>query len=371
MKLEKSMNGFKNASRNMLIAAAAVLGTVTLMVGCAPQETTTGAANKSAPVRLQGAGSTFDTPLFSKVFDSYQKQTGVEVNYQSIGSGGGVQQLIKGIVDFGASDYPLNDEQTKNAEAAGGPVVHVPVTMGAVAIGYNLPVDDLKLDGDTLSGIYLGKITKWNDPKIAALNPGVKLPNTAVVVVHRAEGSGTTFIFTSYLAAVNPEWKSKVGASGSVSWPAGVGAKGSEGVSGQVINTPGAIGYFELAYAKQNNIKSALLKNAAGKFVGPTAAGAAAAGAGSASNMPADLKAVFVNAPGEESYPIAGFSWIIVYQNQKDAAKGKAMVDMLKYVVTTGQQFAEPLDYAPLPKEVQDLDLKAIATINVAGQAQQ
>lgn len=333
------------------------------------QTNPTGGAAPSATVRLQGAGSTFDTPLFSKVFDAYQKKGGAEVNYQSIGSGGGVQQLLNGVVDFGASDFPLNDEQTAAALAAGGPVVHVPVTMGAVSVGYNLPVDGLKLDGPTLAAMFLGRITKWNDAKIAALNPGVQLPATAVAVVHRAEGSGTTFIFTSYLAAVSPEWKSKVGAAGSVQWPVGIGAKGSEGVSGQVLNTPGAIGYFEMAYANQNHIKSALLKNASGKFVAPSVEGAAAAGAGAAANMPADLKAVFVNAPGDASYPIAGFSWIIVFQNQKDAAKGQAIVDLLKYVVHDGQQFAQSLDYAPLPKAVQDLDDKAIQSITIAGQA--
>ena len=334
----------------------------------APSQTANGGTPASTPVRLQGAGSTFDTPLFSKVFDTYQKKGGAEVNYQSIGSGGGVQQLIKGIVDFGATDFPLNDEQTKAAQAAGGPVVHVPVTMGAVCIGYNLPVDGIKLDGSTVADIYLGTITKWNDAKIAALNPGVALPATAVAVVHRAEGSGTTFIFTSYLAAVSPEWKSKVGAAGSVKWPVGIGAKGSEGVSGQVLNTPGAIGYFEMAYANQNHIKSASLKNASGKFVAPSVQAVTDAVAGAAANMPADLKAVFVNAPGDTSYPIAGFSWIVVFQNQKDAAKGQAIVNLLKYTVHDGQQYAQPLDYAPLPKAVQDLDDKAIQSIIVAGQ---
>ena len=332
------------------------------LAACQKTETPTA---KSTTVRLQGAGSTFDTPLFGKVFQALEKSSGIQVNYQSIGSGGGVSQMTKGVVDFGATDYPLNDEQTTAAEATGGAVIHVPVTMGAVSVGYNLPIDGLKLDGATLGDIYLGKLTKWNDARIAALNPGVKLPDTAIAVVHRAEGSGTTFIFTSYLASVNPEWKSKVGAAGSVSWPAGIGAKGSEGVSGQVTNTPGAIGYFELAYAKQNHIKSALLKNANGKFVEPSVKGAAAAGAGAAANMPADLKAVFLNAPGDDSYPIAGFSWIVVFQNQKDPAKGDAIVKMLKYVVTDGQQFAAPLDYAPLPKPVQDLALKAITTITV------
>ena len=347
--------------KGLLIIICAALAACQQTESKSPAES----ATKSGTVRLQGAGSTFDTPLFGKIFQALEKSSGIQVNYQSIGSGGGVSQLTKGVVDFGASDFPLNDEQTKAAQAAGGAVIHVPVTMGAVSIGYNLPIDGIKLDDATLSDIYLGKLTTWNDARIAALNPGVKLPNTAIAVVHRAEGSGTTFIFTSYLSAVNAEWKSKVGAAGSVSWPAGIGAKGSEGVSGQVTNTPGAIGYFELAYAKQNKIKSALLKNANGKFVAPSVAGAAAAGAGAAANMPADLKAVFVNAPGDDSYPIAGFSWIVVFQNQKDHAKGDAIVKMLKYTVTDGQQFAEPLDYAPLPKAVQDLALKAISTITV------
>ncbi len=338
-----------------------------LMVGCgsSSQPASSGLAPAASKPRLQGAGSTFDAPLFSKVFDALEKEKGIEVNYQSIGSGGGVKQLTSGTVDFGASDFPLNDEQTRSAEGAGGPVVHVPVTMGAVSVGYNLQIDSVKLDADTLSRIYLGEIKRWNDPRIAALNNGVTLPSTPVVVVHRTEGSGTTFIFTSYLSSVNAEWKSKVGAAGAVQWPAGVGAKGSEGVSGQVTNTPGAIGYFELAYAKENRIKSALLKNAAGKFVEPSAAGAAAAGAGAAANMPSDLKAVFVNAPGDDSYPIAGFSWIIVFKNQKNAAKGQAIIDLLRYTVTSGQQYAESLYYAPLPKVVQDLDEKVIQMITV------
>lgn len=319
----------------------------------------------AAKVQLTGAGSSFDNPLFSKVFSAFQQQAGVQVNYQSIGSGGGVEQLTKKTVDFGASDFPLNADQTKAAEAAGGPVVHVPVTMGAVSIGYNLPVDGLKLDGATLSGIYLGTIKAWNDPAITALNAGVTLPPTPIAVVHRSDGSGTTFIFTSYLAAVSPDWKSKVGASGAVNWPVGIGAKGSEGVSGQVTNTPGAIGYFELAYAKQNKIRSAVLKNAAGKFVEPSVKGAADAGAGAAANMPADLKAVFVNAPGDTSYPISGFSWIVVFQKQPDKVKGQELVDLLNYTVTTGQRYAEPLYYAPLPKSVQDLDQKAIKSITV------
>ncbi|HEU0168317.1 MAG TPA: phosphate ABC transporter substrate-binding protein PstS, partial [Chloroflexota bacterium] len=325
-----------------------------------------------AKVNLTGAGSTFDFPLFSKVFDAYQQQTGVQVNYQSIGSGGGIEQFTKKTVDFGASDGPLNDDQTKAATDAGGPPLHIPVTLGAVAVGYNLPgVDNLQLDGDTLSAIFLGTITKWNDPKIAALNPNAKLPPTAVAVVHRSDGSGTTFIFTDYLGAVSTDWKSKVGTATSVSWPTGIGGQGSEGVAGQVKQTPGAIGYFELAYAKQNNIATAAMKNAGGKFVQPSVAAATAAAAGAAANMPADLKARFPNAPGDATYPITGFSWIIVFQNQPDAAKGRALVDLLNYVVTKGQAFSEPLFYAPLPDPVVALDQKAIKTITVAGQSQQ
>ena len=320
-------------------------------------------------IQLQGAGSSFDAPLFSKVLDAFQKKTGVAVNYQSIGSGGGVQQLIAGTVDFGATDFPLNDEQTKAADAAHGPVVHVPVTMGAVAVGYNLPVQGLKLDGTTLTDIYMGKITMWNDGRIAALNRGVTLPATPIAVVHRSDGSGTTFIFTSYLSAVSPEWKSKAGAAGSVKWPVGIGGKGSEGVAGQVTSTPGGIGYFELAYAKANNIKSALLKNTAGKFVEPSVAGAAAAGAGAAANLPADLKAVFVDAPGAASYPIAGFSWIVAFRNQKDMAKGKELVQLLNYIVNDGQQFAGQLYYAPLPNAVRDRAAAAVKTINIGPSA--
>ncbi len=352
----------------------ATLPVVLLLAGCggsSPATSSSGsAATSEQMIRLQGAGSTFDTPLFSKVFDAFQKQSGVQINYQSIGSGGGVRQLTAGTVDFGASDYPLNDEQEQAAAAAGGPVVHVPVTMGAVSVGYNLPIDGLKLDGPTLAGIYLGQITQWNDPRIATLNPGVTLPHTAIAVVHRSDGSGTTFIFTSYLSAVSPEWKAKVGASGAVRWPAGIGAKGSEGVSGQVINTPGGIGYFEMSYAKENNIKAALVQNAAGKFVEPSVEGTADAGAGAAANMPADLKAVFVNPPGDASYPIAGFSWIVVFKNQPDAAKGREIVDLLTYTVTKGQQFAKALSYAPLPESVQQLDLQAIKSITIAGQPQ-
>jgi phosphate transport system substrate-binding protein len=331
----------------------------------ASQSVAASASSKTASkIQLLGAGSTFDFPLFSKVFDAYGKETGAQVNYQSVGSGAGIEQLIKKTVDFGATDAPLSTEQEK---AAGGDVIHVPATMGAVALGYNLPgVKDLKLDPDTVSGIYLGQIKKWNDPRVAALNPEAKLPSIDVVAVSRSDGSGTSFIFTSYLAAVRPEWKSQVGSGTSVKWPAGIGGKGSEGVAGQVSNTPGAIGYFELAYARQNGISTAFVKNQAGNFVEPSVKGATAAAAEAAAKMPADLKALFVNAPGSDSYPIAGFSWIVVYKNQADAAKGQALADLLSYVVSQGQQYAEPLYYAPLPAPVQTRAEAAIKTINFA-----
>jgi phosphate transport system substrate-binding protein len=235
--------------------------------------------------------------------------------------------------------------------------------MGAIAIGYNLPIDTLKLDGDTLSAMYLGTIKTWNDPRVTALNPNVRLPDTPVVVTYRADSSGSTFLLTSYLSSVNATWKTSVGAAGAVAWPAGVGAKGSAGVSGVVKSTPGAIGYFELSYAKKNQIRTALVKNSAGHFIEPSPASAAAASEGAVANMSPDLKAIFVNAPGERSYPIAGFSWIIAFKNQKDVAKARAIVDLLRFTVTTGQRYAENLDYAPLPLRVQELDERAIQSI--------
>lgn len=301
------------------------------------------------------------------MFDAWGRASGAQVNYQSVGSGAGIEQLTKKTVDFGASDAIMTDDQEK---AAGAPVVHLPVTLGAVSVGYNVPgVTNLNLDADALSGIYLGTIKAWNDPKIAAINADVKLPNTPIAVVYRSDGSGTSYIFTNYLSAVSPDWKSKVGAGTSVKWPVGIGGKGSEGVAGQVSQTPGSIGYFELAYAKQNNITSVNLKNAAGKFVPPSVAGATQAAAGAATNMPADGKAIIVNAPGDQSYPIAGFSWILSYQDL-DANKGKALIDLFTYTTTEGQQFSEDLFYAPLPAGVQKVDSAIISSLTIAGKPQ-
>ncbi|MBV8083556.1 MAG: phosphate ABC transporter substrate-binding protein PstS [Chloroflexi bacterium] len=322
-------------------------------------------------IHLTGAGSTFDQPLFTKVFDDFNKATGAQVDYSGVGSGAGIQQLTNKTVDFGASDAIMTADQDAAAKAAGGPALHIPITIGAVAVGYNLKgVNKLNLDGPTLAGIYMGTIKAWNDPKIAALNSGTTLPNTPIAVVYRSDGSGTSYIFTNYLSAVSADWKSQVGAGTTVKWPVGIGGNGSPGVAGQVSQTPGALGYFELAYAKQNNISAVTMMNQAGKLVDPSSDSAAAAAAGAAANLPPDGKAIFVNAPGDATYPISGFSWVLVYQNQADPNKGPAVVTLLKYLVTTGQQSSTPLFYAPLPPSVQDLDMKLIASMTINGKPQ-
>ncbi len=326
-----------------------------------------GASGSTASAKeMTGAGATFPYPLYSKWFDVYNKKAGVQINYQSVGSGAGIQQLTQRTVDFGASDAPMTDEQLK---AAPGEVLHIPTVMGAVVVTYNMAGVDkgLKLTGDTLSGIFLGTIKKWNDPKIAADNPNVKLPDTDIAVVHRSDGSGTTNIFTDYLTSVSPEWKSKVGKSTSVNWPVGIGAKGNEGVAGQVKQTPGGIGYVELAYAVQNKLPYAYMKNQAGQFVEPSLESTTAAAAGSAANMPADLRVSIVNAPGEKSYPIAGYTYILVYKDQQDPAKGKALVDFLWWGTHDGEQYATDLLYAPLPKEVVAKDEAQIKSITSQG----
>lgn len=311
---------------------------------------------------INGAGSTFDYPAFTKWFEAYgQKDGNVRFNYASIGSGGGQKQLLNETVDFGASDAPMTDEAMAKAP---GKILHLPVVAGGVAIIYNLPGNPkLKLDGDIIASIYLGNITKWNDAKIAALNPGVSLPNLPIIPVHRSEGSGTTFIFTDYLSVVNPAWADTVGKSVSVKWPAGIGlgAKGSEGVAGQVKQIPGAIGYAELAYADQNKIPYADVKNAAGKFVSPSPESVSAALA--TAHIPDDFRFSMVNPPGDQAYPIAGASWVLVYQHQKKPENGKKLVAFLKWAVTDGQKISATLDYAPLPENVQERELKLIDTI--------
>lgn len=314
----------------------------------------------SAQMTINGAGATFPYPIYSKWFDAYAKvDPSVRFNYQSIGSGGGQKQILAQTVDFGASDGPMSDE---NLAKAPGKLLHIPTVAGAVVVTYNVEGNpDLKLDGPTLAEIYLGTIKKWSDPKIAALNSGVKLPDEEIVVVHRSDGSGTTFIFTDYLSKVSADWKSKVGNNASVNWPAGLGGKGNEGVSGQVKQTPNSIGYVELIYALQNNMKYAELKNASGEFVKATLESVTAALA--TATVPDDFRFSMTNAPGKDAYPIAGTTWLLVYQQQKDAAKGKKLVEFLKWAEKDGEAMAKELNYAPLPEALQKRVLERIETI--------
>lgn len=319
-------------------------------------------ATASAQMMINGAGATFPYPIYSKWFDEYAKvDPSVRFNYQSIGSGGGQKQILAQTVDFGASDGPMSDE---NLSKAPGKLLHIPTVAGAVVMVSNLPGNpNLRLDGETIAGIYLGEIKKWNDPKLAALNPGVKLPDQDIVVVHRSDGSGTTFIFTDYLSKVSGEWKAKVGNNTSVNWPAGIGGKGNEGVSGQVKQTPGAIGYVELIYAIQNKMPYAEVKNSAGEFVKPTIESVTAALA--TADIPDDFRFSMTNAPGKDAYPICGATWLLVYEQQRDAAKGKKLVEFLKWAATKGEGMAKSLDYAPLPENVQARVLKRIADIKL------
>src|SRR5438309_869620 len=315
-----------------------------------------------AQMTITGAGATFPYPIYSKWFDEYAKvDPSVRFNYQSIGSGGGQKQILAQTVDFGASDGPMSDE---NLSKAPGKILHIPTVAGAVVITYNLDGNPaLRLDGDTIANIFLGKIKNWNDPKIAASNPGAKLPDKEIVVVHRSDGSGTTFIFTDYLSKISGEWKEKAGNNTSVNWPTGIGGKGNEGVAGQVKQTPGALGYVELIYATQNKMPYAEVKNAAGEFMKPTLESITAALA--TANIPDDFRFSMTNAPGKDAYPIAGATWLLVYQQQKDAAKGKKLVEFLKWSLTDGEKMAKDLQYAPLPESVQQRVLTRIGEINM------
>jgi phosphate transport system substrate-binding protein len=315
-------------------------------------------------VLLNGAGASFPYPLYSRWIAEYCRlEKNVQINYQSIGSGSGIQQFSQKVIDFGGTDAPMSDEQLSGVP---GEVLHVPMVMGAVAVTYNIPEvkSGLRLSQDVLADIYLGKIKKWNDQRLKDLNPEVALPDRAILVVHRSDGSGTTNIFTDYLSSVSPEWKQKVGQGTAVNWPAGVGGKGNEGVSRQVQATEGSIGYVELAYAIMNKLPYALLKNSDGLFVEPSVEGTMAAAAGAADKMPDDLRVSIVNAPGPGAYPIAGYTYILVYREQSDPAKGKALVKFLWWAVHEGDQTAINLHYAPLPEEVQkkvEVKLKSVS----------
>ena len=306
----------------------------------------------SGSVSLQGAGASFPNPLYQKWLSEYgQQQPNVKIDYQSIGSGGGIKQLKEQTVDFGASDAPMKDEDLKSAP---GEILHVPTVLGAVVITYNLQgvSQPLRFSPEVIADIFLGKIKKWNDPKIAADNPGVTLPGADITVVHRSDSSGTSAVFTDYLSKVSPEWKDKVGAGVSPSWPAGLGGKGNEGVTGQVKNTPNTIGYVELAYAVQNKLPAAQVKNSSGSYITPSIDTVVAAAAASAANTPDDLRVSITNATGPQAYPISSYTYILVYKNQKDAGKGKALVDFLWWGIHDGEGFAKALQYAPLPDDI-------------------
>jgi phosphate transport system substrate-binding protein len=311
---------------------------------------------RAAGPALTGAGATFPNPIYTKWFDAYARETGVRINYQSIGSGGGIRQFTEGTVDFGASDGPMTDEQIA---AVHGDVIHVPTVLGAVVASYNLPElgrKSLRFDGATLADIFLGRITRWNDPRIRALNPGVTLPSQDILVVHRSDGSGTSYIFTDFLSKVSPEWKSKVGSATSVQWPVGLGGKGNEGVTQQVKQSPGAIGYVELIYAISNGLPAAEVRNPAGRFIAP-ALGSVSAAAGSI-DLPfdTDFRVSITNAPGEDAYPISSFTWLLVHRNDTRSAKQQAILKFVAWMLEPGpQQTAAELHYAPLPAKVTEL----------------
>ena len=303
-----------------------------------------------AQTNLNAAGATFPYPIYSKWFNEYHKlHPDIQINYQSIGSGGGIRQVLSGTVDFGASDGPMTDEQLAQAKVK---ILHIPTVLGAVVPAYNVPgvKGEIKFTPQALAGIYLGHITSWNDKAIAAVNPGLSLPNTPIIVVHRSDGSGTTYIFTDYLSKISPEWKSSVGAKTSVSWPVGLGAKGNEGVAGMVRQMEGAIGYVELIYALQNNIPYGSVKNAAGEFLKASLEGTTQAAA--TAKMPPDFRVSITNAPGKDAYPIASFTWLLIPVQSKDAQRGKIIRDFLEWMVDSGQGMVTQLSYAPLPKEV-------------------
>jgi phosphate transport system substrate-binding protein len=334
---------------------AGTVGAALLVVGVGAQT-----------MKITGAGATFPYPIYSKWFAEYNRlHPNVEINYQSIGSGGGIRQVSNQTVFFGATDGPMTDDQLL---AAPSKILHFPTVLGADVPVYNLPgvSAELKFTGPLLADIFLGKIARWNDPAIAKLNPGVNLPAMDITVVHRADSSGTTYIWVDYLAKLSPEWKSKVGVATAVNWPVGVGGKGNEGVAGLVSQTPGALGYVELIYALQNKIAYGAVQNSAGEFVRATTEAVSLAAAEAASKMPADFRVSITNAPGKGVYPISSFTWLLLYENPKDKTQAKVMVDFVKWALGDGQKFADQLGYAPLPDPVIKLELVALQKIRVS-----
>jgi phosphate transport system substrate-binding protein len=335
---------------------AVMAGVVALAAGVAARQT----------MQINGAGATFPNPIYSKWFSEYNKlHPNVQINYQSLGSGAGIRQLTNQTVFFGASDGPMTQDQLL---AAPGKILHFPTVLGAVVPVYNIPgvSAELKFTGALLADIYLGKITKWNDPAIMKLNAGVNLPGTDITVVHRSDGSGTTYIFMDFLAKTSPEWKQKVGVATSVNWPTGVGGKGNEGVSGLVTQTPGSIGYVELIYALQNKVDYGTVQNAAGEFVKASVDAVRKAAAGAVKAMPADFRVSITNAPGPGVYPISSFTWMLFYENPKDKTQAKTMVDFMKWALTDGQKYCQDLGYAPLPDAVVKMEMAALSRIKVS-----
>lgn len=343
----------------LICSAALLLG----LIACSPKGTT----DSNGPINLTGAGATFPNPLYQKWVSEYGKvHSNIKIDYQSIGSGGGIKQIKDQLVDFGASDSPMKDEDLKSAPRE---LLHIPTVLGAVVITYNLNgiSQPLKFSPDVLAEIFLGKIKKWNDPKLTAENAGVTLPANDITVVHRSDGSGTSAVFTDYLSKVSPEWKEKVGTGTSPSWPVGLGGKGNEGVSGQVKSTPNTIGYIELIYAVQNKLPVAQIKNASGAFINPSIDAVTAAASASVASTPDDLRVSITNAAGPQAYPISSYTYLLVYKDQQNAAKGKALVDFLWWGLHDGEAFSKDLLYAPLPAEIVSKAEAKINSITSAG----
>jgi phosphate transport system substrate-binding protein len=319
-----------------------------------------------AAILVNGAGATFPYPLYSKWFDEFHKRNpDMQINYQSIGSGGGIRQVLEGTIDFGATDGPMTDEQMKTAKV---PILHLPTVLGAVVPTFNLPgVEHLRFSPEAIAGVFLGKVTHWNDPLIARENPGSKLPAEAIVPIHRSDGSGTSYIFTDYLSKVSPEWEKNVGRGTAVNWPVGLGGKGNEGVAGLVKQTPNALGYVELIYAVQNKLPYGDVRNRAGKFVQATLDSVSAAAAAAAANMPADFRVSITDAPAPDAYPISSFTWLLIPTRIENAEKGAAIKKFLGWMLDDGQKLAPPLNYAPLPPSVVALERKALDRIQVGG----
>jgi phosphate transport system substrate-binding protein len=338
-------------------------GSTTPSAAPSDSKTSPPAASASGQVLITGAGATFPYPMYSKWFNEYHKKfPQIQINYQSIGSGGGIRQMLEGTVDFGASDGPMTDEQLKQAKTK---ILHFPTVLGADVPAYNVPgvTQELKFTPEALAGIYLGKIKKWNDPEIAKPNAGISLPDKDIVVVHRSEGSGTTYVWVDYLSKISAEWKSKVGVNTAVNWPVGLGGKGNESVAGLIKQTPNSIGYIELIYAVQNKIPYGMVRNSAGQFVKADLMSVTAAAAGVAKQMPEDFRVSITNAPGTDAYPISSFTWLLIPAKIEDQAKKTAITDFLQWMLTDGQSMVEALSYAKLPQEVVAMEQKAIGAI--------